>query len=216
MGAHIEGRDTPTLAVQGVEALHGARHRVIPDRIETGTYLIAGAMTGGSITTGRCNPSHLTALINKLRENGCRIEIENDSVHLTAPERLAASDAETEVYPGFPTDLQAQYMALMTQAHGISTIDEHIFENRFMHVGELLRMGADIRASAHRAEVHGPTRLSGANVMATDLRASACLILAGLVAEGDTMIQRVYHIDRGYESIEEKLSNLGARIERIR
>ena len=216
MGARIQGRDTQTLEIQGVESLHGTRHRVIPDRIETGTYLIAGAVTGGSITVTRCNPGHLTALMAKLKQNGCHIDASGHSIHLDAPATLLPSDVGTEVYPGFPTDLQAQYMALMTQARGVSVIDERIFENRFMHVGELLRMGADIRATGHRAEVHGPTPLSGATVMATDLRASACLVLAGLVAEGDTLIQRVYHIDRGYERIEEKLSGLGATIERLR
>lgn len=216
MGACITGRGTQTLVVEGVDSLHGARHTVIPDRIETGTFLIAGAITRGSITVTRCNPGHLMALIAKLRQNGCHIDAGPDAIHLEAPANLTPSDVETEVYPGFPTDLQAQYMALMTQAQGVSVIDEHIFENRFMHVGELLRMGADVRASGHRAEVHGRTRLSGAGVMATDLRASACLILAGLVADGDTLIQRVYHIDRGYERIEEKLRGLGAVIERIR
>lgn len=216
MGARIEGRDTQTLIVQGVDSLHGARHKVIPDRIEAGTYLIAGAITGGSVTALHCNPSHLTAILEKLRENGCRILATDDSVHLESTGILLPSNVKTEVYPGFPTDLQAQYMALMTQARGVTVIEEHIFENRLMHVGELLRMGGDIRASGHHAEVHGPTPLSGASVMATDLRASACLVLAGLVAEGDTVIQRVYHIDRGYERIEEKLGNLGAQIERIR
>ena len=216
MGARIKGRDTQTLVVEGVESLHGAAHSVIPDRIETGTFLIAGAVTRGSVTVTQCNPGHLGALIATLRRNGCHIDVGRDAIHLEAPARLAPSDVQTEVYPGFPTDLQAQYMALMTQADGVSVIDEHIFENRFMHVGELLRMGADVRAVGHRAEVHGRTPLSGAGVMATDLRASACLILAGLVAEGDTVIQRVYHIDRGYERIEEKLRGLGAVIERIR
>lgn len=216
MGARIEGRGTSTLVIHGVSSLHGAHHRVIPDRIETGTFLIAAALTGGSIKATGCHPQHMVSLVQFLRQNGCRVEVGPDCIELEAPDRLLPADVETEVYPGFPTDLQAQYMALMTQAHGVSRIDEHIFENRFMHVGELLRMGADIRVFGHHAEVHGPNRLSGANVMATDLRASACLVLAGLVAEGDTLIQRVYHIDRGYERIEEKLGNLGAQIERIR
>jgi UDP-N-acetylglucosamine 1-carboxyvinyltransferase len=215
MGADISGRDTSTLTIRGVKDLRDARHSVIPDRIETGTFLIAAAITGGSITTVNCNPEHLTALLQKLKQNGCEIMIGPGEISLRSPEKLIPCDVETHPYPQFPTDLQAQYMALMTQASGSCRIAENIFENRFMHVGELLRMGARINAHGHTAEVSGPTPLSGANVMATDLRASACLILAGLVAEGTTVIQRVYHIDRGYERIEEKLSNLGATIERL-
>jgi UDP-N-acetylglucosamine 1-carboxyvinyltransferase len=215
MGADIRGDNTPTLKIMGVDRLHGAEHPVIPDRIETGTFLIGAAITGGSVTAKRCNPQHLTALLGKLKENGCRIETGLDEIKVTSPKALIPADVETHPYPMFPTDLQAQYMALMTQAEGSCTIVENIFENRFMHVGELQRMGADIRIHGHTAEVYGRTPLSGANVMATDLRASACLILAGLVAEGETIIQRVYHIDRGYERIEEKLSRLGAEIERI-
>jgi UDP-N-acetylglucosamine 1-carboxyvinyltransferase len=215
MGARVSGKDTPTLHIEGVDSLHETRHSVIPDRIETGTFLIAGAITGGEVETTHCRPDHQTALLAKLKMNGCRIECSANSIRLWGPKSLVPSDIETQPYPLFPTDLQAQYMALMTQAEGTSTIHENIFENRYMHVGELLRMRASIEFNGHIARVHGKTPLSGANVMATDLRASACLILAGLVAEGDTMVQRVYHIDRGYERIEEKLGGLGARIERI-
>lgn len=215
MGARISGKDTPTLTIQGVESLHVAHHSVIPDRIETGTFLIAGAITGGEVTAQNCRPEHLTSLLEKLRENGCRIETTQHSVHLKGAKTLAPADIETQPYPLFPTDLQAQYMALMTQADGTSTIHENIFENRYMHVGELLRMRAEIEFNGHIARVHGKTPLSGTNVMATDLRASACLILAALVAEGDSLIQRVYHIDRGYERIEEKLRGLGAVVERV-
>jgi UDP-N-acetylglucosamine 1-carboxyvinyltransferase len=215
MGAKISGKDTPTLIVKGVESLHEAHHAVIPDRIETGTFLIAGAITGGDITAVNCRPEHLTALIEQLRQNGCRMEASKDTIHLSMNQELVPADVETHPYPLFPTDLQAQYMALMTQANGVSTIHENIFENRYMHVGELLRMGANIEFNGHIAKVHGKTPLSGANVMATDLRASACLIIAALVAEGDTLIQRVYHIDRGYERIEEKLRGLGAMVDRV-
>ncbi len=215
MGAKITGDDKSTLRIQGVAALHGAEHSIIPDRIEAGTFLMAGAITGGKIAVKRCCPEHLTAAIGKLEENGCRIERGKNEILIESPEVLKPADVETQPYPLFPTDLQAQYMAVMTQAAGISTIHETIFENRFMHVGELQRMRADIKIHGHIAEVHGRTPLSGASVMATDLRASASLILAGLVAEGTTVIQRVYHIDRGYERIEEKLRGLGAHIERI-
>jgi UDP-N-acetylglucosamine 1-carboxyvinyltransferase len=215
MGARIEGKNTSTITIHGVEQLHGANHDIIPDRIETGTFLMAAAITGGSVTTTNCLPEHNEALLDKLRETGCEIRIGPNEITLVSPEILKPSGVQTHPYPLFPTDLQAQYMALMTQAQGSCSIDENIFENRFMHVGELLRMGADIHIHGHTAEVRGRTPLSGANVMATDLRASACLIIAGLVAEGTTIIQRVYHIDRGYEKIEEKLSNLGATIERL-
>lgn len=215
MGADIRGRNTATLMIRGVKKLHGAEHSIIPDRIETGTFLIAAAITGGSITTVNCSPEHLTALLEKLKQNGCEITAGPGEISLRSPRNLIPSGVETHPYPHFPTDLQAQYMALMTQAEGSCAITENIFENRFMHVGELLRMGANIRVHGHTAEVTGRTPLSGANVMATDLRASACLILAGLVSEGTTVVQRVYHIDRGYERIEEKLSGLGATIERL-
>jgi UDP-N-acetylglucosamine 1-carboxyvinyltransferase len=215
MGAKIEGDNTETIRIQGVPELHGTTHRVIPDRIETGTFLMAGAITHGEVTIKNCEPSHLTAAIAKLKENGCRSEIGKDTITLIGPKELQPSDVETHPYPHFPTDLQAQYMALMTQANGVSKIYENIFENRFMHVAELRRMGARIAVNGHMAEITGPTPLSGASVMATDLRASACLIIAGLQAEGVTILQRVYHIDRGYERIEEKLRGLGADVERI-
>jgi len=214
MGADISGEDTSTVTVRGMTSLHGARHSIIPDRIEAGTFLMAGAISGGSVTVTKCVPRHIAALLEKLRECGCVIQMEENSVHLKGS-HLIPSDVETHPYPLFPTDLQAQYMALMTQANGVCRIYENIFENRFMHVGELHRMGADIKIHGHVAEVHGRTPLSGASVMATDLRASASLILAGLVAEGVTLLQRVYHIDRGYERIEEKLRQLGSEIERI-
>jgi len=215
MGADISGEDTSTITIRGATSLHAAQHSIIPDRIEAGTFLMAGAITGGSVTVEKCAPYHLAALLEKLRECGCLLETRENSVHVEVRGQLLPSDVETHPYPLFPTDLQAQYMALMTQADGISRIHENIFENRFMHVGELQRMRADIKIHGHIAEVHGRTPLSGASVMATDLRASASLILAGLVAEGITILQRVYHIDRGYERIEEKLRQLGSEIERI-
>lgn len=215
MGAGIDGQDTSTITVRGVSALHGARHSVIPDRIEAGTFLMAGAITGGKITVENCCARHLDAVLSKLKENGCVIRSQESRIELESPVEIMPANLETQPYPKFPTDLQAQYMALMTQANGVSTIHETIFENRFMHVGELLRMRADVRVHGAYADVHGRTPLSGASVMATDLRASACLVLAALAAEGDTVIQRVYHLDRGYERIEEKLEALGADIERI-
>jgi UDP-N-acetylglucosamine 1-carboxyvinyltransferase len=215
MGAQIEGDNTDTLRIRGVPALHGTTHCVIPDRIETGTFLMAAAVTGGHIRVQRCMPQHLVAAIEKLQENGCRIDTGEDSITIEAPPQLQPSDVETRPYPHFPTDLQAQYMALMTQAEGTTNIYENIFENRFMHVAELRRLGARITVEGHVAHVHGKTPLSGASVMATDLRASACLLIGGLVAEGITLLQRVYHIDRGYERIEEKLRGLGADVERI-
>jgi UDP-N-acetylglucosamine 1-carboxyvinyltransferase len=215
MGARIDGDNTDTLRIQGVPSLHGTIHRVIPDRIETGTFLMAAAVTGGHITVKNCNHKHLTAAIDKLRENGCKFDIRDSEIVIEAPKQLIPSDVETHPYPKFPTDLQAQYMALMTQAEGTTRILENIFENRYMHVAELRRMGARIHVHGKLAEVHGRTPLSGASVMATDLRASASLLIAGLVAEGVTTLQRVYHIDRGYERIEEKLRGLGADVERI-
>jgi UDP-N-acetylglucosamine 1-carboxyvinyltransferase len=215
MGAKITGKDSETIKVQGVDSLKGTEHFIIADRIETGTFLMAAAITGGKVKVTNCEPQHLTSAIEKLKENGCKLEISGREILIAAPGTLIPRDIETQPYPGFPTDLQAQYMALMTQAEGDSSINETIFENRFMHVGELQRMGADIRISGRTARVHGPMNLSGASIMATDLRASASLILAGLIAEGDTIVQRIYHIDRGYEKIEEKLRNLGAQIERI-
>jgi UDP-N-acetylglucosamine 1-carboxyvinyltransferase len=215
MGASIEGAGTPTIRIVGTDRLHGARHTVIPDRIETGTYLAACAIAGGEIEIQRCVPAHLRAVIDKFRDTGLRIEEGPDNLRLRAPRQVRAADVRTLPYPGFPTDMQAQYMALMTQAEGASTISETIFENRFMHVAELERMGAQVRVDGRTAVVRGPTPLSGARVMATDLRASASLVLAGLAARGETIVERVYHLDRGYYRIDEKLRGLGADIERL-
>ena len=216
MGAQIRGAGTPTITIEGVTELHGATHEIIPDRIEAGTFLIAGAMTGGDLEITACDPTHMVSVIEKLREVGAVIEIGKDSLHVKSEGKLRAADVTTKEYPGFATDMQAQYMALMTQADGISVIHENIFENRYMHASELLRMGAHIRIDGSRAIVAGKTRLTGANVIASDLRASASLVLAALVAEGDTIVDRIYHLDRGYEKIEQKLRAVGAQIERLR
>ena len=216
MGAKIEGAGTSTLRVQGVERLHGATHAVIPDRIEAGTFLVAGAITGGELLLKGCNAGHLGAVIEKLRECGAEINCEgNDSMRVRAAGKLKAADVTTEEYPGFATDMQAQFMALATQAHGVSHVRETIFENRYLHASEMSRMGANIVVDGNLAIITGPTPLSGAPVTASDLRASASLVLAGLVANNTTWIDRVYHIDRGYEHIEEKLRGIGARIERV-
>ncbi len=215
MGANIQGAGTSTIHIKGVAKLHGARHRIIPDRIEAGTFIIAGALTGGDLHVAGCDPQHLGALLQKLKEAGVRLEITGEGVRVHGDGPLKAADAVTEEYPGFPTDMQAQYMALATQAEGTSVITENIFENRFMHAQEMLRMGANIKIEGRRAIVHGKTQLSGAAVLASDLRASASLVLAALVADGETIIDRVYHIDRGYEHIEEKLKGVGAQIRRI-
>jgi len=216
MGAVIHGEDTSTLRVQGVEKLHGATHSVIPDRIEAGTFLIAGAITDGELTITDCNPGHLGAVLAKLGTDGVSVErLEPSTLRVHAAKRLVGSDVTTEEYPGFATDIQAQYMALATQAEGTSVITETIFENRFLHASEMMRMGANISIDGRRAVVHGPAKLSGTTVQASDLRASAGLVLAALVAEGETLIERVYHIDRGYEAIVEKLQALGADIERL-
>jgi UDP-N-acetylglucosamine 1-carboxyvinyltransferase len=216
MGAKIEGAGASTIYVQGVERLHGASHTIIPDRIEAGTFLIGGAITGGDVTVTGCAPAHLRALLAKLEQAGAEVsEPAPDALRVRAPGRLQSADVTTEEHPGFPTDLQAQYMALMTQAQGVSCITETIFENRFMHALELARMGANIRLEGRQAIVTGPTRLTGAQVIASDLRASASLVLAGLAAEGETVIDRVYHLDRGYERIEAKLAGAGAQIRRI-
>ncbi len=215
MGGRVEGGGTSTIRIQGVEKLHGARHRIIPDRIEAGTFVLAGALTAGDLIVSACEPGHLTALLQKLEEVGVRIRANADSVRVSADGDLKAADVSTEEYPGFATDLQAQYMALVTQAKGTSVVTENIFENRFMHAQELVRMGADIKIEGHRAKVRGRTPLSAAAVLASDLRASASLVLAGLVANGETIIDRVYHIDRGYERIEEKLRGVGAQMKRI-
>jgi UDP-N-acetylglucosamine 1-carboxyvinyltransferase len=216
MGAKIEGAGTPTIRVQGVEKLHGATHAVIPDRIEAGTFLIAGAITNGDLTLTCCEPNHLGAVIDKLRECGVEIHPEGPrALRVRRGSKLNAADVTTEEYPGFATDMQAQFMALATQAEGVSRVRESIFENRFLHAAEMMRMGANIAVDGNLAIVTGPTPLTGAPVTASDLRASAGLVLAALVANNTTWIDRVYHIDRGYERIEEKLSRLGARIERI-
>jgi len=215
MGAKIEGAGTSTLRVQGVSKLHGAKHRIIPDRIEAGTFIIAGAMTGGDLNVAGCEPGHLTALLQKLEETGVKTATTSDSIRVMGDNALNAADINTEEYPGFPTDMQAQYMALATQAEGTSVVAENIFENRFMHAQELVRMGANIKIEGRRAIVRGKSPLSAAAVLASDLRASASLVLAALVADGETIIDRVYHIDRGYEHIEEKLKAVGAEIRRM-
>ena len=215
MGAKIEGAGTSTIKVKGVSKLRGAKHAIIPDRIEAGTFIIAGALTGGDIKVAGCDPSHLAVLLQKLNEAGVKTKQTADSVRVMGDNPLKAADIITEEYPGFPTDMQAQYMALATQAEGTSIITENIFENRFMHAQEMLRMGANIKIEGRRAVVRGKTQLSGAAVLASDLRASASLVLAALVADGETIIDRVYHIDRGYENIEEKLRGVGAQIKRI-
>ncbi len=215
MGAKIEGEGTSTITIEGVDELEPAAYSVIPDRIEAGTLLLAGAITGGDVKVVKCVPGDLYALINKLADCGFEIETGEDWVRVKPCKQWRAVDLDTAPHPGFPTDLQAQFMALMTQANGTSVITERIFENRFMHVQELARMGANITPETQVAVVHGNKGgLSGAPVMATDLRASACLILAGLATEGETVVSRIYHLDRGYENLEAKLAGLGARIER--
>ena len=216
MGARIEGAGTPRITVEGVERLHGGEHTVVADRIETGTFLVAAAMTGGHVTATHARPDTLDAVLDKLRHAGAEITTDGDRITLDMRrQRPRAVDITTAPHPAFPTDMQAQFMALDCIAEGAGVINETIFENRFMHVNELLRLGADIRVDGHTAVVRGVEKLSGAPVMATDLRASASLILAGLVADGETTIDRIYHLDRGYENIEAKLSGLGARIRRI-
>ena len=216
MGAKIEGAGTSTIRVQGVSRFHGARYRINPDRIEAGTFLVAGAITSGDLIVANCDPDHLRAVIAQLEETGARINILGpDTVRVRAEGPLRAADVSTEEYPGFPTDMQAQYMALATQSVGVSTIKENIFENRFMHVQELVRMGANIKVDGSVATVRGAAKLSAAAVMCSDLRASASLVLAALVADGESILDRVYHMDRGYERIEEKLRAVGAQIRRM-
>jgi len=216
MGARIEGVDTATLRVQGVARLGGAEHSIIPDRIEAGTLLAAAAITGGKVRLTGAEPGHVAAVIAKLAETGTVIDtLEPGVMRVQGSGQPAPADVSTQEYPGFPTDMQAQYMALVTQADGTSIITETIFENRFLHASEMTRMGADIAIDGRRAVVRGPSRLTGTAVMASDLRASAGLVLAALVAKGETVIDRVYHIDRGYERIEQKLSSLGAKIRRV-
>ena len=216
MGAKIEGAGTSIIRVQGVERLHGAEHTIIPDRIEAGTFLIAAAITNGDVTVTQCEPEHVGALVSKLLQSGVEVtQPDSTSLRVRGGNHLRSVDLTTEEYPGFATDLQAQYMALMTQAEGIAMIVETIFENRFMHAQELARMGANIRLDGKQAIVAGPRMLTGAGVIASDLRASASLVLAALVAKGETVIDRVYHIDRGYERIEAKLAQAGAKIRRV-
>ena len=216
MGAEICGDGTPTLRIRGVERLRGTEHTVISDRIEAGTFLIAGALTGGELTIKNCAPGHLGAIVAKLEQAGVRIEVVDATTMRVRPaKKLVGVDMTTEEYPGFATDMQAQYMALATQAEGTSVITETIFENRYLHASEMMRMGANISVDGRRAVVRGPAQLSGTTVQASDLRASAGLVLAGLVASGETLIERVYHIDRGYEGIVEKLKGVGADIERV-
>jgi UDP-N-acetylglucosamine 1-carboxyvinyltransferase len=215
MGAKIKGAGTSTIHVHGVAKLHGARHRINPDRIEAGTFLIAAAITGGDLDVDCCNPAHLGALIAKLEACGVRLDVGNDHIRVRSGGSLKATNISTEEYPGFPTDMQAQFMALATQSEGTTTITENIFENRFMHVQELNRMGANISVQGRTATVRGPSKLESAAVMCSDLRASASLVLAALVADGETILDRVYHLDRGYEHFEEKLRNVGAQIRRM-
>jgi len=217
MGARIQNAGKSTMIIEGVKELGGAEHTIIPDRIETGTYITAAAITGGELDIVNCAPQHLAAVIDKLRETGLRIEQPNDfCLKVKAANPIVSSDVTTLPHPAFPTDMQAQYMALMSLAKGVSVITETIFENRFMHASELSRMGARIRTNGRQAIVEGKDRLMGARIQASDLRASASLVLAGLAAKGETIIERVYHIDRGYEKIEEKLCAVGAGIERFR
>jgi UDP-N-acetylglucosamine 1-carboxyvinyltransferase len=217
MGARITGAGTPQIRIEGVSKLRGAQHTVIADRIEAGTFLIAAAITKGTLEVTDCEPDHLTAVIEKLREAGVQVtQISDVALRVQSDGQLTSRDIITEPFPHFPTDMQAQYLALMTQANGEATITETIFENRFMHVSEMMRMGANVTIRGNQAIVHGGKHLNGAKVQASDLRASASLVLAGLAAQGETIIDRVYHIDRGYDKIEEKLRSVGAQIERFR
>ncbi|MDX9885878.1 UDP-N-acetylglucosamine 1-carboxyvinyltransferase [Thauera sp.] len=215
MGAQISGAGSDVIRIRGVERLHGATHRIMPDRIETGTYLCAAAVTGGSVRLTGTSSSYLDAVIDKLMDAGCEVVSERDAIRLSAPVRLNAVSLRTAPYPAFPTDMQAQFMAINCVAKGVAMMRETIFENRFMHAVELQRLGADIRIDGNTAVVQGVAKLEGATVMATDLRASASLVVAGLVAEGETVIERIYHLDRGYERLEEKLAALGAKVRRL-
>jgi UDP-N-acetylglucosamine 1-carboxyvinyltransferase len=215
MGAHVGGAGTHRITIQGVTSLHGANHAIMPDRIETGTFLAAATATGGNVVLRGTRPDTLGAVLEKLGEAGATIAADGDVIRVSRRGKLAAVTLRTAPYPAFPTDMQAQLMALMTVADGASVITETIFENRMMHVQELKRLGADIEVEGNTAIVKGVAKLTGANVMATDLRASACLVIAGLMAEGQTVIDRIYHLDRGYERIEDKLCALGARIRRV-
>ncbi|HQO76871.1 MAG TPA: UDP-N-acetylglucosamine 1-carboxyvinyltransferase, partial [Thermodesulfobacteriota bacterium] len=216
MGAHIEGAGTDTITIEGVASLKPVTHSVMPDRIEAGTYLLAGALTGGTVEVGPCIPAHLGALLQKIEEAGIKIDVAADTITVKGENSIRPLNITTQPYPGFATDMQAQFMVLLCLAEGASLITETIFENRFIHVAELQRMGANIEIKGNTAIVHGVKELTGASVMASDLRASASLVLAGLAARGTTEISRVYHIDRGYETIEAKLQSLGAHIERVK
>lgn len=214
MGARVFGAGEETVTIEGVSSLGSAEHTIIPDRIEGGTYLIGAALTRGDVLLKNASAADLAPLLDKLAEAGALVEVKDEGIRVCVDGELKACSIETAPHPGFPTDLQAQYMALMTAAHGVAAISETVFENRFQHAPELMRMGADIRVDGGHARVHGPTRLTGAGVMATDLRASACLVLAGVAAEGETVVDRIYHLDRGYEGMELKLQKLGARVAR--
>jgi UDP-N-acetylglucosamine 1-carboxyvinyltransferase len=216
MGADISGAGTPEITIRGVDSLRPVSAEIIPDRIETGTFMVAAALTGGHVTITNCEPQHVGATMDKLRQAGARIAVQGRTLTVAGPEKITSVDIQTQPYPGFATDMQAQFMVLMSVAGGVSVISETIFENRFIHVSELRRMGADIRVSGNTATVKGVAHLSGAPVMATDLRASACLVLAGLVAENTTEVHRVYHLDRGYEALEDKFVALGADIRRVK
>lgn len=215
MGAKIDGIGTNRLEIEGVDALHPVNEHMIPDRIEAGTFLIAGAVAGGKITVTKCNPDHLTAILTKLEEAGASLKIDSDAIELKAPQKIHPVNVTTAAYPGFPTDMQAQWIALMSLCTGSAVVTDSIYFDRFKHVPELIRLGADIKLNENVAVVKGVKKLKGAKVMSTDLRASASLILAGLVAEGTTEVLRVYHIDRGYEHIEKKFQALGADIKRV-
>ena len=216
MGARIEGAGTDCIVIEGVRCLHGATHAIMPDRIETGTFVAAAAATGGDVLITGADPGTLTAVLDKFRESGAAITTDESTIRVRRTGELRGANVRTAPYPAFPTDMQAQFMTLATQAEGASVVTENIFENRFMHASELMRMGANIRIDGPRALVAGKTRLTGANVIASDLRASASLVLAALAAEGTTIVDRIYHLDRGYEKIEEKLRSIGAQIERLK
>jgi UDP-N-acetylglucosamine 1-carboxyvinyltransferase len=216
MGAKIQGEGTPLIQIEGVKSLQSVEHAIIPDRIEAGTLMVAAGLTRGNIKILHCPLYHLETVVNKLKESGVEINLEGEGVRVVGNRRIRSVDLKTQPYPGFPTDMQAQFMVLMSLAKGLSVISETIFENRFIHVSELQRMGADIRIQGNSAIIQGVESLSGAQVMATDLRASASLILAGLAAEGVTEVSRVYHLDRGYEELDKKLSKLGANIQRVK
>jgi UDP-N-acetylglucosamine 1-carboxyvinyltransferase len=216
MGAKINGAGTSLIEIEGVPSLHGVEHRIVSDRIEAGTLMVAAGLTRGNIKILNCPLSEMEMVVHKLRESGMEIEPERDGVRAVGTKRIRSVDIKTQPYPGFPTDMQAQFMVLMSLARGLSVISETIFENRFIHVSELRRMGADIRIQGDSAIIQGVESIGGAPVMATDLRASASLVLAGLAAEGTTEISRVYHLDRGYEALDEKLARLGASIKRIK